>query len=217
MLLRRFTPILLVVGALMMATASADASDKQIANQSLVHLTDLPSGWRQQDPSGPKVNVTVCRAVRRARRLTSATSGLRGSFRHGNTYVAERALVYATATRARRVFRNLTSLRTRSCIRRGLARGFEASDANAEVLGIRSFLIRAPDGGDARQNQRYRIRVAVEGTRALIVADNAYTRVGRVISAQLFVSPFAPLRFDLRRDVLSTAETRMRSALSRDR
>jgi len=174
------------------ATAGLETSkDQQIADESVLTSSDVPSGFEQVPPDDDDTTPAskVCRTVRRGRDALDDAPNAEVEFRtrgdaSGSALIGNKVAVFETTKAATRALRAYADDDTGRCFEQNYRKIFESELAGADGASVEVTSSRyAPDGGDAAVGYEVEIEASAEGDSQTFYVDLAVYRVGRTIDA----------------------------------
>jgi hypothetical protein len=179
--------------------ASNTTTDRQVARNAQLRLTDFPAGWLQS-ATAQATSRSPCQSVEGAKAATSARGTSHDFSNRRDVPAAYSAVyVYADASTAGRWFDELSSTATGKCLARVLAKALPS--AGNEEITTRRVAIKAV--GDQRAEARLTIPVSADGSSRDLNADLVFVRVNRAVAILTLLDTVG--RFD---QTLATGLTR---------
>lgn len=158
--------------------ASSKATDRHVAVNAQLRLTDFPAGW-QESATAQATSQSPCQSVEGAKAATSARDTSHDFSNHRDVPAAYSAIyLYPDATTAGHWFDELSSTATGSCLARVLAKALPS--AGNDEITTRRVAIKAV--GDQRAEARLTIPVSADGSSGDLSADLIFVRVNRTVA-----------------------------------
>jgi hypothetical protein len=206
----------LSVAAVTPAPAGLGSEDQDIADESVLTIDDVPTGFEiaQPDDEDEGAPGRACRSVRRGRDALNEAPNAEAEFRvESQAFINNKVAVFERAREARAAFRGYAGPATAECFERTYSEEFErqigSPDAEVDVTVDRF----EPDLGDDAVGYEIEIEASAEGESETFYVELQVVRVGRAVDGFAFFSTGRPPPSDDVVDMVETGVDRLTAAL----
>lgn len=192
------------------AAALSKATARRIARQSVVALSDLPSGWTAADDNSDDSS-SSCSGIKEARSGAVARDESPTFAKGSDAQIEDVVYVMPDGGTAQRALAGIANRETRSCIADYAKGRFEKADI--DMAGeVETGELRVDQAGSETSAARLTFPIKYQGDSSDVVLDLVIVRSGSVLSFLTFQATYAPIDDEIRDEVARAAARRMATA-----
>jgi hypothetical protein len=192
------------------AETSISDQDQAHAENILLRLSDLPTGWEvsQDDQEQGSTASEVCTNLDFSDVMVTGKAEQAGFEYGGMTYVRSLAIVLAGP--ATDIFEQYASNETATCLRDYLKQEYaEDPPPDVEIGDITVGLLSFPSIAENSRAYQVVVEFKAEGESANVYLDCVFLQKGRAMALVMFVDALTPFDDDLRVELAKTVASRM--------